>query len=303
MAEMFLNPRRTGKATRVEHIQSFIQKSDLVEEIYISFTISPIIGRTGAILGIYQTITDVTAFNVAQRRITALLTLSHETMTCATLKDYWQRSLDALDSLKEDIPFALLYSSDVPIYDAEQNGHHIAPGQDETIYKLEQAIGIPKAALESSPSTESDEGIGSLLRKAFDAGDVTLLRTCDGTLPADQFHHIEEARGFGDRVQAVVIYCLRASNTDKTRGFLIIGLNPRLPYNEDYQTFVKLLGTQFTTTMASVVLHEEKQARAAYEGERAARERTRLEDEIFRRREETRAAELKLERLSGSLRF
>jgi hypothetical protein len=59
-------------------------------------------------------------------------------------------------------------------------------------------------------------------------------------------------------------------------GFLVVGINPRRPYDDDYQAFISLLDRQLTTSLASVTLFEEEIRR----GETTEVERSRLSEEL-----------------------
>lgn len=272
--------------------------------MFFCTTIAPIIGRDGSPLGLYQTITNTTAFNTAQRRLTVLLALSQATVICDHRTGYWQRSLDMAEPLKEDVPFALFYSvaaSSSVMSDKTEGGQSLPLGDKK--WHLEASIGITKG----SPQFGSSFGgatdiVTPILEEALKESstrDSSLFRTSDRTLPEALVELVEGTRGFGDKIEAAVAYCVRATNNDTIYGVLIIGLNPRLPYDEDYQTFIKLLGTQFTAKMAVIVLDVERQTRTLFEKELVASEKARLQDEILQRRQETVAAELKLERISG----
>lgn len=59
-------------------------------------------------------------------------------------------------------------------------------------------------------------------------------------------------------------------------GFLIFGLNPRRPYDADFQFFIQLLNRQLATSLASVVLSEEE----IRKGEISAMEQVKLAAQV-----------------------
>jgi hypothetical protein len=63
-------------------------------------------------------------------------------------------------------------------------------------------------------------------------------------------------------------------------GFLCIGVNPRRPYDEDYESFIQLLDRQLATSLASVSLLETEVLRGLTAAEAAALERSRLSEEL-----------------------
>jgi PAS domain-containing protein len=61
---------------------------------------------------------------------------------------------------------------------------------------------------------------------------------------------------------------------------IVIGVNPRRPFDEDYQSFVSLLNIQLATSLASTTLLETEIRRGLTEAEAAAIERARLSAEL-----------------------
>lgn len=73
--------------------------------------------------------------------------------------------------------------------------------------------------------------------------------------------------------RVVVVSPIHPTTGDSTLGFLIMGTNPRRPYDEDYDLFVQLLGRQLATSMASVVLFEEEIRKGEKAAQMAAQDR------------------------------
>ncbi len=64
-----------------------------------------------------------------------------------------------------------------------------------------------------------------------------------------------EWRGFGEPSRTIVIFSLSAGND--VRGFLVLGMNLRRPYDEGSQQFIQLLERQLSTAITSTVLIEQ----------------------------------------------
>jgi PAS domain-containing protein len=65
-------------------------------------------------------------------------------------------------------------------------------------------------------------------------------------------------QGFGDPCRAAAICPLNpTSTTDNILGFMVIGLNPRRPYNDDYRQFILVASRLLSTSLTSIILHEE----------------------------------------------
>jgi PAS domain S-box-containing protein len=63
-------------------------------------------------------------------------------------------------------------------------------------------------------------------------------------------------------------------------GFLVLGVNPRRQYDDDYQSFITLIDRQLATSLASVSLLENEIRRGLTAAEAAALERSRLSEEL-----------------------
>ena len=73
---------------------------------------------------------------------------------------------------------------------------------------------------------------------------------------------------------------IRPTTGESVLGFLFIGINPRRPYDNDYESFVQLIDRTLATSLASVSLFEAEVVRGLTAAEAAALERSRLSEEI-----------------------
>lgn len=118
----------------------------------------------------------------------------------------------------------------------------------------------------------------------------------DGTLPESLIDGLEW-RGFGEPCKLAVVCPIRPTTAENVLGFLVIGIsmhfpliclypddmvgiNPRRPYDVDYEAFIRLLNTQLATSLASVTLFEDEIRRGNTAAEAAALERSRLSEEL-----------------------
>jgi PAS domain-containing protein len=69
-------------------------------------------------------------------------------------------------------------------------------------------------------------------------------------------------------------------------GLLVLGLNPRRPYDGDYQQFISLLRQKLGTTLASSILFEEEVRRGRNAIEQAAFDRAWLSEQLALRTKE-----------------
>ena len=78
-----------------------------------------------------------------------------------------------------------------------------------------------------------------------------LLTIADGTL-LEPLTEGFEWRGFGEPCRKTIVCPIRRTTGENAMGFLVVGVNPRRPFDDDYQSFIRLLDRQLATSLASV---------------------------------------------------
>ena len=292
----------TGQATMKDDDRLLIQRSPvtgLLEETYFHWSIIPLVGSNGTIVGLYNPAFEKTRRKIAERRMLTLREVGEKTAAAPELKSFWRQVLKALDLNEEDTPFVLAYSlSD----DIESDASSIQSNNTPNIKQctLEGTLGVPEghSAAPSCIDLQGDMGFfAQIFRGAMKSDQPVLLRTEDGTLDSSTIEGMEW-RGFGIPCTAVVICPIHLSTSNSTLGFLVLGINPRRPYDDDYSLFVQLLSRQLTTSMASVVLFEEEIARGRRAARLAALDRIELSEQLAARTQEKVESETKFTQMA-----
>lgn len=240
-------------------------------------------GGTSEIQGFYNAPYETTATILANRRTDTLRRIGEETSLARTVKDFWQAVLRGLEENKYDVPFALLYS----VVDAVSDDGDISIASSGSamglkICVLEGCLGVPRghdAAPESIDLKRSREGFVPAFRQAMRTREPSVLQARDGSLPESLLENIEW-RGYPEPCREATIFPLRPTNGEMVLGFLLIGTNPRLPYNDAYQSFVNILNRQLATALASTILFEDELWRGHTAAEAAALERQHLAEQL-----------------------
>jgi PAS domain S-box-containing protein len=198
-----------------------------------------------------------------------------------TVKAYWGRVLEGLRHNHYDVPFALLYSI-ADADDADTASH----SSDSTISLksclLEGAIGIPRGHPAAPPKLDlkrSQDGFIPAFREAMRTREPTTLQTRDGTLPEYLLEGIDW-RGYGDACKEAIIFPVRPTNGDSVFAFLLIGINPRRAYDEEYKAFAAMLNRQLATSLASVLLFEDEVRKSRAAAETATQQREQLSKQL-----------------------
>lgn len=165
---------------------------------------------------------------------------------------------------------------------------------------LEGTLGVPeghRAAVTPLDLKTTNEGFAPYLREAMKTNSPVLLTTEEGTLSFDLIEGLEW-RGFGDPCRAAVVCPIHPTTGNSIVGFLVLGVNPRRPYDDDYSLFIQLLSRQLATCMASVVLFEEEIRNGRRAARSAALDRQELSKLLDLRTQEAMESETKFTHIS-----
>jgi hypothetical protein len=252
-----------------------------MDECYVTYTYLPVINESGSVVGIYETFQDVTRQVIFGRRLSMLLEISTCSANVRETKLFWQRLLEALESNHNDVPFAILYSVE-EIWENDIKASGATQIRPRKICTLEGSLGVPAGHV-AAPAIlhfeEGAEGYSSAFRKAMETEDHVLLRRQDGSLPESYVTDFE-CRRFGDPCNAAVVCPIRPTGGENIVGFLVLGFNPRLGYDEDDRQFIDILRRQIATSVAAVVLLDDEIRRGRTVAEEAALGQAKLKQQL-----------------------
>lgn len=273
---------RTGKSVAMKDQMLPIERHGFLEETFFTWSLTPLYGGTDKILGLYNAPFETTRQTINDRRTRTLLKLGEEVSTAKSVATFWPLVLNALKDNEFDFPFALLYSiiDEVDIDDGSSTSSESSHAMKSCI--LEGSLGVPQghpAAPTRLDLKRSRGGFIPAFRDAMHTREPKILNIMDGTLSESLIEGLEW-RGFGDPCKLAIVSPIRPTTGENVLGFLVIGVNPRRPYDSDYEDFTKLLNTQLAASLASVTLFEEEIRRGNNAAEAAALERSRLSEEL-----------------------
>ena len=197
------------------------------------------------------------------------------------------------------MPFVLLYSVSEDV-DSELSSMHSGSLGAAPQCVLEGTLGIPqghRSAVSPLDLKTSDEGFAPYLRESMKNDGPVLLTIEDKTLSYDLIDGLEW-RGWGDPCRAVVVCPIHPTTGESILGFLVMGVNPRRPYDDDYSLFIQLLSRQLATSMASAMLFEEEIRRGQRAARLAALDRQELSKQLDLRTQEAVESETKFTRMA-----
>jgi len=265
-------------------------------------SIIPLVGDDGSVVGLYNPAFEKTRRKIAERRMLTLREVGEKIAAARDIKGFWGQVLKGLEYNELDTPFVLLYSV-AEDFDSDVASIHSTSTAGAKQCILEGTLpAVPeghKAAPAQIDLKSGMEGFAPAFREAMTTDHPILLETEKGTLNVDLIEGIEW-RGFGEMPRAAVVCPIHPTLGDYNSilGFLVMGINPRRPYDDDYNLFVQLLSRQLATSMASVVLFEEEIRRGQRAARMAALDRIELSEQLAARTQEARESETKFTRMA-----
>jgi signal transduction histidine kinase len=279
---IFKECARTGKAVAMANQMLPIERHGFMEETYFSWSCVPLFGGTPKVQGFYNAPFETTQQQVGNRRMQTLRKLGEKVAEARTVKNFWSKVLEGLDDNHFDVPFALLYS----VGDADDGEFSSNSSSGSSMVMkccvFEGGLGIPEAHPAAPPQLDlkrSREGFIPSFREAMRTREPTKLQTRDGSLPESLMEGIEW-RGFGEPCREAVIFPVRPTTGENVLGFLLIGVNPRRPYDDEYISFTAMLNRLLATSLASIILFEEEIRRGKTAAEAAAMEQEHLTEQL-----------------------
>lgn len=297
--DVFANAKSTGEATMKDDDCLFIKRSDYLEETYFSWSIIPMVGGDGSVVGLYNPAFEKTRRKIAERRMLTLREIGERTASARDVKGFWAQVMGAFSYNQEDSPFMLLYSVfDEP--DSDTSSLHSSSTLAAKPCHLEGSLGVPSGhacAPEQLELRNGMEGFAPVFREVMNTDKPALLEVGSGDLPDSLLRGLEW-RGFGDPCKSVVVCPIHPTTGEAVLGFLVLGVNPRRPYDDDYALFIQLLSRQLATSLASVVLFEEEIRRGQKAAKLAALDRIELSEQLAARTQEAIESETKFTRMA-----
>ena len=299
----FRDAYHSGVSTMKTEDRVFLERQDLLEEAWFSWSIIPLVGSEGKIVGIYNPLLEETPRKVTERRMLTFRYIDRCISTARDLKSFWAQICKGFTFNEVDIPFALIYSA------TEENGSEVSSIKSGRSMPypmpkvvLEATIGSQKnhpVAVRYLDLATNDEGFAPYMKQAMSSGNPIILSKKAGTFPDSLVESLDWV-GYGESPHTLVVLAVHPTiGSALVSGFIIFGANPRLPFNNDFDgLFVHLLSRQLDTAAASIMLLEEEVNR----GQRAARmatlERQELKKLLEIRTQEAEAIECRFTRMA-----
>jgi PAS domain S-box-containing protein len=232
-----------GKATWSDNLLLFMHRSGYSEEVYFTFSYSPVRDESGGVGGMFCACTETTQQVLGERRLRTLRDLAAQTVEAKSVEAACQIAMKTLANNPADIPFALLYLLEVEGNQAVLAGTTaIAPNTPASPARIElsdlaEASGWPLARVartaQSTPITDVIERFG--------------------VLPGGLWH---------DPPHTALVVPIASPGQERPAGLLVAGIIARRALDDDYQGFLELVAGQIASALADARAYEAQRQRA-----------------------------------------
>jgi len=228
-----------GVTTGFDDAPLFLNRSGFVEELYFSFSYTPVVNEHGAIEGVFATLPETTAKVVGERRLRTLQRLGSHTRFARRPAQALVSAADVIADNPYDLPFASCYLWE--------------PGADEA--RLCAVAGMARG-LPLSPETIALEAAMPLSRLLADAEQRPLqfFDMPPAVEPLPRSGWLEPAR------QCAALF-LGTTAASSPRAVMLAGLNPHTRLDADYVEFLRMLSNEISRALTEATAHAREDER------------------------------------------
>ncbi len=238
-----------GDPTWSDNLLLFMERHGFREEVYFTFSYSPVPDETGGIGGMFCACTETTGEVLGERRLRVLRDLAAAPADARDVATACRLSTDVLGTNPADVPFAVVYLLD----------EH---GEAALVAQTGVQPGAPAAPLRVS----RDDLVRpwDVLAVAADREPrliANLAATLDETPPGP----------WPEPPHAAMVLPLVDRGRDRGIGALVLGISARRPFDDEYREWFGLIGAQVSASIsnARAVEDERRRVEALAEVDRA----------------------------------
>jgi signal transduction histidine kinase/CheY-like chemotaxis protein len=234
-----------GEATWSEDQLLLLDRYGFREECYFTFSYSPVRDETGGVGGVFTAVTETTPRVVGERRMVTLRKLAERTASARAPSDAVTLTLRVFAENPDDMPFALLYLRD------ENAAAIVLANDDEAVPKAMRAP--QQVPLSAEPNDEAWPISRVALRAKPERVAIPREPVADGD--AGDVPWIEA-------VSEAYVLPVAHTGQDHPHGVLVVGINPRRPFDAEYRSFLELVSGHVATALVNAKAYEAERQRA-----------------------------------------
>lgn len=232
-----------GESTWSDDLLLPLKRFGYSEECYFSFSFSPIRIETGAIGGVFTAVIETTARLIAERRLNTLRELAARTGDSASENAMFALAVETLGRNRFDVSFSVVYLLTPDGRYFESKACEGLPA-DHVLCKGKKELGSPESRVFGA--------VGDALR----SGAVSLIDNLQ-----DYCSDVPPGIWGIPPDEAVALPIVLPGHLSPT-GCLLVGLNARKRFDDDYRAFLEMMARQLANNLAATRAHEEERKRA-----------------------------------------
>ncbi|WP_297332325.1 ATP-binding protein [Flavobacterium sp.] len=227
---------KEGKSSNNTDVQLFMKRGSLLEEVYFSFSYSPVIDESGKVGGLFCPNFETTSKILNARRNGTLSELAAKSLIEKTPAKACASAAAILSKNSEDIPFAIFYL---------HNNNNM---------EVVQRVGLEKCTESVFPKNISyrETGNDKKLLDIMQGGQVEIIEITEPDLFPEGLA--------GQQIKQAIALPLTLSGNVQA-GLLICGLNPTRRLDSDYYTFFEMVSGQVATALQNATAAENERKR------------------------------------------
>lgn len=236
---------------------------------------------------------------ISRRQSQTLLQLSEEVPRARDIDSYWALATEVFARNDKDVLFVLLYSVEYDTGDLTSSATRLSGEHQQCI--LRGSVGLPALSPAGPACLDLRENYGftPYFRKAMAAREPTIVFFDKDLATADLLRDVTWRRGFGDHCRAAAVCPLNpTSSKDNILGFMVVGLNPRRPYDNEYRHFISIASRMLSTSLTSILLHKEDIKRRERDIANAEIKRLELRQQLLETQKEVERSVFKFQRFA-----
>ncbi len=231
-----------GQTAFLKNQRMFLDRNGYLEEVFFTFSFSPIRDESGAIAGLFHPVTELTQQSLAERRLEILRVLAEDTANTKSVEDAGRKVTETLARCELDLPFVLLY-----LFDSEGKQARLA-----------HSAGLP-SGIEATPSFL---GTDDLSEQVWPLSEAVRIRQ-----PV-QVDDLQERFGplvrepYPEPISSAFVMPLFVPALEHPLAVLVVGVSPRREPDTPYRQFYGMLAEAVTNVLAKARAYEEERSRS-----------------------------------------
>ncbi|MEX0805485.1 MAG: response regulator [Candidatus Binatia bacterium] len=232
----------TGNASWSEDILMFFDRKLPKEEVYVTFSFSPVFGESNKVDGMFCACTETTEKLIGNRRLETLRKLGVEAAKARSIAETCKAAAEVLSENPHDIPSAAFYVVDEALATARLAATTVVSDGE---WRLPESISLEEE------NSLSGLPLASVLRtkQAAECADLDLvgIRLSGGPWP--------------ESATTAIVLPLLAAGHEKLLGLMVAGVSSRRVLDDAYRDFFDLVAGHIVTAIANAQAYEAERTR------------------------------------------